>query len=250
MASKVIASDAQKSLFRNWAQDSVFILDTHDSTKRQFCLLAKMMGWVGGEETWNDHWHECFGEVYIWRAFDSLSTSHEADANAVPDDATGTSVSNATPTPSDSGGVRASDIWYQFEGFFPDHTASFNNEFWRFCKHMRWSREERREARIEIFDADWEAHMGSDLGSLARWQDFCRLCSLDIIPDSIPGCMEVLAEVLVNIYDLLDSQRTGSDVFVFQDFKEFRKYTLNGRRYPLDEAKGDTFLPIFLKEVL
>lgn len=69
MASKVIASDAQKSLFRNWAQDSVFILDTHDSTKRQFCLLAKMMGWVGGEETWNDHWHECFGEVYIWRAF-------------------------------------------------------------------------------------------------------------------------------------------------------------------------------------
>lgn len=132
---------------------------------------------------------------------------------------------------------------------------------------MRWSREERREARIEIFDADWEAHMGSDLGSLARWQDFCRLCSLDIIPDSIPGCMEVcysplchdtqlltriqvLAEVLVNIYDLLDSQRTGSDVFVFQDFKEFRKYTLNGRRYPLDEAKGDTFLPIFLKEVL
>jgi hypothetical protein len=59
----------------------------------------------------------------------------------------------------------------------------------------------------------------------------------------------VLSEVLVNIYDLLDSQRTGSAVKVFDNFDEFRKYTFPNRRYPIDEAKEDTFLPIFLKEL-
>jgi hypothetical protein len=69
MALEVLASDAQQALFRKWAQGSVFVLDVHDSTKRQFGILAKMMGWVGGEEPWNSHWNECFGEEYIWRAF-------------------------------------------------------------------------------------------------------------------------------------------------------------------------------------
>jgi hypothetical protein len=69
MTAEIVASDTQQELFRKWAQDSVFILDVHDSPKRQFCLLAKMMGWTGGEEPWNEHWNECFGEVYTWRAF-------------------------------------------------------------------------------------------------------------------------------------------------------------------------------------
>jgi hypothetical protein len=59
----------------------------------------------------------------------------------------------------------------------------------------------------------------------------------------------VLDDVLVNIYDLLDSQRNGSAVTPFDSFDKFREYTFNGRMYPLEEAKEDTFLPIFLKEL-
>jgi hypothetical protein len=124
---------------------------------------------------------------------DALAVSLDPAPSVVLENVAATSVSDATPTPGDNGGIRSSDIWYQFEGFTPNPTASFNNEFWRLSRHMRWTPEERRKARIEIFDADWEAHIGSDLGNLAHWQEFCRLCSLDLIPDSIPECMEVCA---------------------------------------------------------
>jgi hypothetical protein len=55
--------------------------------------------------------------------------------------------------------------------------------------------------------------------------------------------------VLVNIFDLLDHQRSGAPIIPFDDFKEFADYTNHGHRYPLDEAKADTFLPVFLKEL-
>jgi hypothetical protein len=68
MAPTVLASEAQQALFRKWAKDTVFALDVHDSPKRQFNVLAKLLNWVGGEEPWNAYWQECFGEVYTWRA--------------------------------------------------------------------------------------------------------------------------------------------------------------------------------------
>jgi hypothetical protein len=54
---------------------------------------------------------------------------------------------------------------------------------------------------------------------------------------------------LVNIYDLLDSQRIGSAVKVFDIFAGFSEYTVPSRQYPIDKAKEDTFLPIFLKDL-
>lgn len=54
---------------------------------------------------------------------------------------------------------------------------------------------------------------------------------------------------MVNIYDLLDSQRIGSAVKVFDTFAEVREYTVPSRQYPIDKAKEDTFLPIFLKDL-
>jgi hypothetical protein len=106
----------------------------------------------------------------------------------------GPSSSSATPAPSDNGGsVEKDNIWYRFKGFIPDPEASFNCEFNRLARHMRgkWSPEERRDWRVELFDADWEYHIGSDLGNLAHWQELCRLCHITPIPETIPGCMEV-----------------------------------------------------------
>jgi hypothetical protein len=42
----------------------------------------------------------------------------------------------------------------------------------------------------------------------------------------------------------------GSAVKIFETFKEFRDYTLQGRMYPIKVAKEYTFLSVFLKKVL
>lgn len=67
MASTMAISDAQQELLRQWAKGTEFELDTSDTPKRQFSILAKSLGWAGGEDDWNQAWEECFGEVYIWR---------------------------------------------------------------------------------------------------------------------------------------------------------------------------------------
>lgn len=58
-----------------------------------------------------------------------------------------------------------------------------------------------------------------------------------------------LKELLVNIYDVLDSQRTEEPIVPFDKWEKFVEYTLDGHTYPLEEAKEDTFLPVFLKEI-
>jgi hypothetical protein len=60
---------------------------------------------------------------------------------------------------------------------------------------------------------------------------------------------QALESILVNIYDLLDSQRTGAVVTPFDNFEDFEDYTVNGRKYPIEEAREDTFLPTFLKKL-
>lgn len=58
-----------------------------------------------------------------------------------------------------------------------------------------------------------------------------------------------MESILVNIYDLLDSQRTGAVVIPFDNFEDFHDYTVNGHMYPIEEAREDTFLPVFLKKL-
>ena len=102
------------------------------------------------------------------------------------------SSSSATPPPSDDGGSVESDkIWSKFKGFKPKPRTTFNREFHRLAVHMRWNPEERRQHRVELFYADFTAHVGSNVYDLELWQDLCSLCTIDPVPDSIPGCMEV-----------------------------------------------------------
>jgi len=82
-------------------------------------------------------------------------------------------------------------VWSRFKGFEPNPSARFNSEFWRLSKHQGWTREERRERRVELFDADFAAHFGNDTGDISTWRELCRLCSIDPIPASIPECIEV-----------------------------------------------------------
>jgi hypothetical protein len=68
MAASVQVTDAQQALLNSWTEGTDFELDIHDSPKRQFSLLAKLLCWAGGEEPWKARWLEAFDEVYVWRA--------------------------------------------------------------------------------------------------------------------------------------------------------------------------------------
>lgn len=105
---------------------------------------------------------------------------------------------SATPTASGNSGSASnhgSNIWFKFDGFEPDHGASFNEEFRRLCRHMKWDKDERHLHRAELFEADFESHYGKDVGDIKKWQEFCRLCSIDPIPETITECVEVCAIV-------------------------------------------------------
>lgn len=116
-------------------------------------------------------------------------------ATTVLDNATSLS-SNTTPTTSDPGSSESRtnhSVWAKFEGFVPDPTAKFNNEFHRLAKQQCWTLKEKREYRVEMFDADFQAHIGNEVGDLREWQKLCRLCSIDPVPVTIPECIEVYA---------------------------------------------------------
>ncbi|KAH7088222.1 hypothetical protein FB567DRAFT_620545 [Paraphoma chrysanthemicola] len=264
MAAEPRVSDAQQVLLRNWAVDTNFELDIYDTPKRQFNVLAKLQGWEGGSEPWNANWLECFGEEYIWRA--GMTIRPLPKTRRVFSENAAMTSENATPVPSDDGGSVSEEdhgtgsdigggVWYQFKGFKPDPNAPFRQEFWRLSLHLQhrgWTREEIREQRAILFEGDFDETFGTDFGSLADWQEFCRICSIVPVPDTIPECVEALTDVLVNIYDVLDHKRTKKEkpLIPFDDFEEFKAYTLKGRTYPCEKAKADTFLIVFLKELL
>jgi hypothetical protein len=147
---------------------------------------------------------ECVLEGVLRGGVGSVLARPNSRSAEVPKGVVHPSSSNATPIPSDDSGsvsggsvdggyVDSDNIWATFKGFKPNPTAGFNCEFHRLARHMRskWSDEDRREWRVKLFDADWEYHIGSELGNLDHWQEFCRLCNIIPIPETIPGCMEV-----------------------------------------------------------
>jgi hypothetical protein len=108
---------------------------------------------------------------------------------------------SATSTPRDgdnSVSCYDDDIWTRFKGFKPNPTSNFNIEFSRLARHQRWTRKERHIHRIEIFDADFQAHYGNDIGDIYKWQELCRLCSIDPVPKTIPACKEVFNSSIVD----------------------------------------------------
>ncbi|KAI8937144.1 hypothetical protein NX059_006358 [Plenodomus lindquistii] len=48
---------------------------------------------------------------------------------------------------------------------------------------------------------------------------------------------------------MLDSQRTGKTVKIFPTLEKLRENTGRCRRYPIEEAKADTFLAVFLEKI-
>ena len=82
------------------------------------------------------------------------------------------------------------DGWVATGPGHPD-PAPFNKEFYRLAKRCKWDKDERKKQRILLFDAEFDAHFGSDATSLKNWQKLCHLCTINPAPETIPECMNV-----------------------------------------------------------
>jgi hypothetical protein len=168
MAPQVQASEAQQALFSQWSDGTNFALDVRDSPKRQFNVLAQLLGWTGGDEPWNANWKACFDEDYIWRGDGECD---ESQACAVA----GLKFTGATLDP----------------GFTPDPEADYDDEFNRLAEHQGWTVDEQKKKRPEFIEAEFASYYGVNSKSLRNWRKLCRVCCIERIPHNIDDCKEV-----------------------------------------------------------
>ena len=58
-------------------------------------------------------------------------------------------------------------------------------------------------------------------------------------------------KVHVNLIDLMDSRRQGTEVRVFNSYQQLVKYTRSSKKYfPRDEAKEEGLVRILLRRIL
>lgn len=55
--------------------------------------------------------------------------------------------------------------------------------------------------------------------------------------------------VLVNLVNLIDHRLIGTPVIRFKNYDEFWKYTSQGRKFPLEEAKEEGFISALLRKL-
>jgi hypothetical protein len=93
--------------------------------------------------------------------------------------------------PDDSGFdlPKASPYWYQFVGFVPEPSATFDSEFARLAKHQGWHANPTRKHRNEALLAELVFHFG-DLSSEnpSQVQALCKLLRIKDIPSSNKQC--------------------------------------------------------------
>ncbi|KAK0654747.1 hypothetical protein B0T16DRAFT_395621 [Cercophora newfieldiana] len=143
---------------------------------------------------------------------------------------------------------------FKSEHFTPDDTASFDSEFARLASSQEWipgSREYTRNRTIALCeelhnhyfsqpsvptikeepegfcDSDNPVPSEQEATEIRRngYQALCREVGIDPPPQNIGDCKNRLKNTLVNIVDLIDAQRTGKRVEVWEDFAEFCEYT-------------------------
>ncbi|KAK4148506.1 hypothetical protein C8A00DRAFT_38921 [Chaetomidium leptoderma] len=137
----------------------------------------------------------------------------------------------------------------KFEHFTPNDAASFDDEFARLASSQQWvpgSQEYTRQRTIAMRE-ELQLHYFSqpqqldDVDeeeiTLQGYQALCHEVGIDP-SDSVAECKRNLKNTLVNIVDLIDARRTGKRVEVWDDFEEFRAYTLQDeKRINHEEAK-------------
>jgi hypothetical protein len=158
----------------------------------------------------------------------------------------------------------------KFEHFTPDDAASFNDEFARLASSQEWvagsqeytrqrtialreelelhyfSQSQQQPQQLDAIDEEDEAGQKEEQLSdedirLQGYQALCSEVGITIDPSdsmSVAECKRHLKNTLVNIVDLIDARRTGKPVKVWDNFEQFRAYTLlDENRIDINEAK-------------
>ncbi|ATY59944.1 hypothetical protein A9K55_005730 [Cordyceps militaris] len=142
----------------------------------------------------------------------------------------------------------------KFENFAPDDDAPFENEFARLAASQEWvpgSQEYAKERTIAM-RSELKSHFFKSsqdpenaLATITEEDElegYQALCDEVDLPryDTTGECKKALKKTLVNIVDLIDTRRTSAKVKVWQDFAQFRDYTLQeGHMINRKEAKED-----------
>ncbi|EFW19781.1 hypothetical protein D8B26_007965 [Coccidioides posadasii str. Silveira] len=143
-------------------------------------------------------------------------------------------------------------FYSRFPGFQPNPSASAIDEFARLARHMNWN------LRSKVYRTEWARfsalefakHYGVETSSLEKWQSLCRELDISKPTESITKCKKALASVHVNIFDLIDSRRTGAPIPKFTNVRALRRYTKqSGKIFPREAAKQDGFLSALLREI-
>ncbi|KMU92519.1 hypothetical protein CIHG_10263 [Coccidioides immitis H538.4] len=143
-------------------------------------------------------------------------------------------------------------FYSRFPGFQPNPSASAIDEFARLARHMNWN------LRSKVYRTEWARfsalefakHYGVETSSLEKWQSLCRELDISKPTESITKCKKALASVHVNIFDLIDSRRTGAPITKFTNVRALRRYTKqSGKIFPRGAAKRDGFLSALLREI-
>ncbi|EON67896.1 hypothetical protein W97_07393 [Coniosporium apollinis CBS 100218] len=210
-----------------------FIVNENATTVSEFHRLAASRKWKVGGKLWRKQWRKCYKIDY--------QTAKPAAGNQPQRSSSGQSVhqqarpQHSLQKPPQNHQAKLEDgvklgYFESFPDFVPDPTDSLASEFKRLAIHKKWA----------INSAEYPT-------KLENFQRLCVEVGIDPPPPSITQCKKALKGVLVNLVNLVDSRRTGEPIKQFDTFKEFRRYTFNGRVFPKNEAKEDTFLKVLLR---
>ncbi|KAF9168994.1 hypothetical protein BGX21_010895 [Mortierella sp. AD011] len=115
------------------------------------------------------------------------------------------------------------------------------NAFKRLAKLQGWN-DMRKNLERATFHKSVVQDLNSRYSTLAHYQDLCaKLVDSEAVPTSITQCKTLLQTKYVNIWDIYEGNYR-----CFDTFKQFRKYTCNGRVFDRQLAKDLNF-KVFLR---
>ncbi|KAM0512480.1 hypothetical protein ACHAPE_008803 [Trichoderma viride] len=110
-----------------------------------------------------------------------------------------------------------------------------------------------RKARTRFQKAlvdQFEQLYGRDDNKLEVLQTLCGKLGISPIPNTITACKTAIKKFHVNIYDFIDSERTGEPVRKFTNLRKFQAYTEeNDLVFPKKKAKSNALLRFLLRPV-
>ncbi|KAI9040199.1 uncharacterized protein KD926_008523 [Aspergillus affinis] len=139
----------------------------------------------------------------------------------------------------------------RFPDFQPNPCLSATEEFSRLAHHMNWTTGSKRYRKELAKFASTEFGHFYDIGNrLQNYRALCQELRVEGPLTSVTQCRKALAKVHVNIFDLIDSRRTGAIVQRFPNRAALKEYTKDTQKiYPKQAAKADGLLKELLRRI-